>query len=359
MNALSKRIGLWAWRNAKRFKTPLHDLTYFFWEATLRCNLSCRHCGSDCMKDEQMPELSKEKVLSVFKDIARNYDARKVMIAVTGGEPLVRGDLFDVLAEVHALGFPWGMVTNGMLVDDAVVRECTRTGMRTVVVSLDGEKESHNRLRGNPHSYERACRALSLFAQKKAFSVVEGITCVHNENVDELDAIYATLDKTGANAWRLFTIFPKGRAAHNKELVVTPKTLTNVLHYIKRKRKEKGRITVNYSDEGYLGCAWEGDVRDYFFFCGAGINIGGLLCDGAYTACPSLSREWIQGHVDELPFSEAWETRYENMRNRTWMKNALCDGCREWKNCEASSLHLWDFAQHRPMVCHHRMLGGR
>jgi MoaA/NifB/PqqE/SkfB family radical SAM enzyme len=68
-----------------KFNAKVHDLNYFFWETTLKCNLKCRHCGSDCGMDKNFKELPKEKVIQVFRDIAENYKAKDIMVEVTGG----------------------------------------------------------------------------------------------------------------------------------------------------------------------------------------------------------------------------------------------------------------------------------
>lgn len=278
------------------------------------------------------------------------------MVAVTGGEPLMRADIFDVLAEIGLLGFPWGMVTNGMLVDEKVVRRCAETGMRTVSISLDGNEEAHNWLRRNPQSFSKAVNAIKLFSQAGFLGLLGVITCAHPRNVDHLEELYHFLRSIGVEEWRIFNIFPKGRAKINHELVSDGAMLQKVLTFIKAKREEDPDYPISFCEEGYLGCSWERLVRDFPFYCGAGVNIGGLLCDGSYSACPSLSREWVQGNVSELPFHEAWETRYQNMRNRRWMKNDWCGDCREWKNCQGSSLHTWDWETNRPQMCHFRML---
>jgi radical SAM protein with 4Fe4S-binding SPASM domain len=278
------------------------------------------------------------------------------MVAVTGGEPLMRRDLFEVLGAVSALGFPWGMVTNGMLVTEKVVEQCLRTGMRTVAVSLDGLGESHNWLRNHGQAYARALRALRLLLAARQFEMVEAITCVHAGNVDELPRMYDFLRQLGVQGWRIFSIFPKGRAAQDGNLATNGALLTRTLRFIQEKRAANPQWPLTYCEEGYLGCAWERTARQTPYYCGAGISIGSLLCDGSYSACPSLSRQWIQGHVDELPFSEAWETRYASMRKREWMHNDFCGACRQWKNCQASSLHLWDWERQRPQVCHYRLL---
>jgi radical SAM enzyme (rSAM/lipoprotein system) len=349
-------IESWKWEQAKKIMAKVHDLSYFFWEATLNCNLNCRHCGSDCSKSEKASELSAEKVLEVFSNIAQNYDPKKIMVAVTGGEPLVRKDLFDILAKISSYGFSWGMVTNGMLVDRTTVENCINAGMKTVSVSLDGSEPSHNWLRNNENSYERSINALKMFVDSGKIGVVEAITCVHERNIGELEDVYDTLKNIGINKWRLLTVFSKGRAEQNNELIVTGPLLTRLFEFIKSKR-EDGSLKVSYSEEGYLGCNWEREVRDNLFYCGAGINVASLLSDGSFSACPSLSREWIQGHMDEIDFSRAWETRYRNMRNREWMRNTECRGCKEWRKCSGSSLHLWDWQNNAPKVCHYRMLG--
>lgn len=353
---MKKQFQSWAWSQGMKFNTKVHDLSYFFWETTLSCNLRCRHCGSDCDKNKVREELPKEKVLSVFKNLAEKYEAKNIMVAVTGGEPLIRKDLFEILSEVSNMGFPWGMVTNGMLVNEAIVEKCAEAGMKTVSVSLDGLEESHNRLRNNELSFNRAINALKLFTSSQKFNVIDAITCVNTDNIDELEGIYKLLKEVGVNGWRLFTIFPKGRAEINKELVFNSDLLKKLFKFIKEKRESDNEMHISYSEEGYLGCDWEKEVRDDFFFCGAGVNIGGLLSDGSYSACPSLAREWIQGHVDELTFTEAWETRYKNMRDRRWMRTEACSTCKQWGKCNGSSLHLWDFKERKTKVCHYEML---
>ncbi|MDP4091541.1 MAG: radical SAM protein [Bacillota bacterium] len=351
-----KKFQQWGWRQSVRFKTKVHDLSYFFWETTLGCNLKCRHCGSDCSIDKKDMELPAEKVLGVFKDIAEHNNPERIMVAVTGGEPLARKDLFEILSEVSKMGFPWGMVTNGMLVNEEVVEKCAAAGMRTVSVSLDGLWDSHNWLRNNEISFERAVNALKLFKKSGYFETIDAITCVNPKNIGDLEEVYKLLSGIGIEGWRLFTIFSKGRAEADNDLVMNKYLLKELFEFIREKRRKQGPMYVSYSEEGYLGCDWEREVRDDFFYCSAGINVGSLLSDGSYSACPSLSREWIQGHVDELTFSEAWETRYKNMRERKWMRTCDCSTCREWKNCNGSSLHLWDWKVGKTKACHFHLL---
>jgi len=355
-NTITDLYKIWEWRQAKKIMARIHDLNYFFWEATLSCNLDCRHCGSDCTKNEKFTEVSSDKVIEVFEDIAQNYKAEKIMVVVTGGEPLLRQDLFVVLSRVHDLGFSWGMVTNGMLVDEQIVEKCLDTGMTTVSISLDGMESSHNWLRKNDLSYTKAVNALKLFVDTGKLKVVEAVTCINERNIDQLEDMYKMLKGVGIQSWRITSIFPQGRAECNSELIINKSLLIKLFNFIKEKRQNDYELHISYSEEGYLGCEWEKEVRDELFYCGAGINVAGLLSDGSFGACPSLSREWLQGNINDISFSQAWETRYKNMRNRQWMKSKCCQSCKQWKNCQGSSLHLWDWQKGEAKVCHYQLL---
>jgi MoaA/NifB/PqqE/SkfB family radical SAM enzyme len=316
---VNRRCQLWAWRQIVAMRTHLHELNYFFWETTRRCNLTCRHCGSDCTRDETSVELPADRVIQVFENIAEHRDPKKVMVAVTGGEPLMRSDLFYIMEAVHQLGFRWGMVTNGMLMNERMVNRCIAAGMGTVVVSLDGDQKTHNWLRNHPDSYRKAIRALKLLSEADAFSIVEAITCVNPQNINQLDTLYDTVCQLNLQAWRLFTIFPRGRAESDSELFLNRDQFIKLFRFIEKKRTDDQSRTITYFEEGFLGCRWEGAIRD-FCYCSAGINTGGLLCDGSFSACPSLGPEWIQGHIDDSAFMDIWNSKYQNMRNRKWMQ---------------------------------------
>ena len=109
-----------------------HQLTYLFWECTLRCNLNCRHCGSDCKKEASIPDMEPSLFLKALDEIKQQVDPHTVMICITGGEPLLRNDLESVGKEITARGFPWGIVTNGMLLTSERFSSLLRAGLRSV-----------------------------------------------------------------------------------------------------------------------------------------------------------------------------------------------------------------------------------
>lgn len=126
--------------------------------------------------------------------------------------------------------------------------------------------------------------------------------------------------------WRLFTVFPVGRAAKDSELQLSNGDFRGVMEFIKRTRKE-GRIKTAYGCEGFLG-NYEGDVRDYFFHCQAGVSVGSVLVDGAISACPSIRADYHQGNIYEDDFMEVWNNKYRPYRDREWMRKGECADCK-------------------------------
>ena len=115
-----------------------HPLRQLFWECTLRCNLQCRHCGSDCKATALVKDMPKEDFGKVLDSVAARMDPHKVMINITGGEPLMRPDLDECGRMIYEKGFPWGMVTNGYLLTPDRYARLLRSGLRAMTISLDG-----------------------------------------------------------------------------------------------------------------------------------------------------------------------------------------------------------------------------
>ena len=88
-----KKLTLSLYQQHKNTQSKLHELNYLFWECTLRCNFGCLHCGSDCTKEAEVPDMAMQDFLNVLDNIAPHVDTKKTMIVLTGGEPTVRKDL--------------------------------------------------------------------------------------------------------------------------------------------------------------------------------------------------------------------------------------------------------------------------
>ncbi len=345
----------WSW--VQDLEGDLHRLRYLFWEATRRCNLSCRHCGSDCGKDDDQTGLPAELVIATLSAIAKHYAAPEIMLVTTGGEPLVRRDLLEVLGEARRLGFQLGMVSNGHILDGAMAQKLSEVGLQSIVVSLDGPEPSHDWLRDRPGSFRRACRAIAALVEV-GMPVVEAITCVTPRSLVELDATYRIVRELGATHWRVFNIFPTGRAKGDDELLLDHDGIRRLVHEIAalRERGKRDGLIVNLSEEGYLGWDWEHKVRDTPYFCRAGVNIAGIMADGSIAACPNLPRSMAQGNVEEDDFVDVWENRYQLFRDRSWTREGSCGSCKQWSVCRGGSLHLWDPERKAPHWCHYEIM---
>ncbi len=344
------------WGLYQSLEAQVHDLLYLFWEATRQCNLRCRHCGSDCTSDGH-PGLPAHQVIAVLERIASVLRPEDIVLVVTGGEPLVRPDLFEILERVSAMDFHLGMVTNGISLNEKAARRLLSVGVTNVVVSLDGPKESHDWLRNRQGAFEKACRAIRALVDAGMPSV-EAITCATPRSLDLLEETYEIVKSLGAHGWRIFNIFPAGRAEGNPELILTRKQIAALVSKVARFRKrgaEEG-LLVNLSEEGYLGWDYEGLVRDQPYFCRAGINIAGILADGTISACPNLP-DWMgQGNVAQDDFMEVWEDGFTLFRDRSWTKQGACSHCPQWQVCRGNSLHLWRTPDGGPAWCHYEIL---
>ena len=334
-----------------------HVLNYLFWECTLNCNFFCEHCGSNAGKKVHDDELTTEEIKKTFKDVADKYDASKIMIAVTGGEPMLRPDLFEVMDYANNLGFPWGMVTNGYLVDEQAVQNMKKSGMKTVVVSIDGLGETHDKFRNVEGAYKKAINAVNLLVKENFLDKIQITTSVSKKNYNELEKMYDVLTPLGITSWRVMNIDPIGRSEDN-EILLDDNQLKGLLDFIKEKRKKSKKVNITYGCAGFLGENYEGEVRDNFFFCNTGINVGSILHKGDIYVCPNVPRipELVQGNVKNQNFTDIWENNFLEFRKKDRTNCENCSSCEKWEDCLGSSYHLWDFNNQKPKFCHYKIL---
>jgi radical SAM enzyme (rSAM/lipoprotein system) len=273
----------------------------------------------------------------------------KTMIVLTGGEALLRKDLKQIGISLYKRGFPWGIVTNGMLLTAERLEALIQSGLRAVTVSLDGLEDSHNWLRGARKSFANAWKAIQILPSVNDLRY-DVVTCVNQKNFNELEKLKNMLIDAGVKEWRIFTIFPIGRAKKHEELQLPPRDFKNLFNFIKETRKEN-RIKLNYGCEGFLG-KYEGEVRDNFFICRAGINTASILADGSISACPNLRDNFIQGNIYKDNFRDIWQNKYSIFRDKSWTQTGICADCEFYKYCEGNGMHLHDEKNGDLLFCH-------
>ena len=322
---LRKRIIFELERLRRKNLQQLHPLQQLFWESTLRCNVHCLHCGSDCSSSELTPDMPAEDFLRVIdQSVTPHVDPHKVLIIISGGEPLMRTDLAEVGKALKQRGYPWGLVTNGLALTEKRFKELMASGLRSMAISFDGMQDNHNWLRQHPLAFEGATRAIKLAAEHNRLIASsphrltwDVVTCVNQRTIHQLDEMREYLWSIGVRNWRLITIDPMGRAADNPELLLTPDQHRQLLDYIREKRKHG--LHISYSCEGFIP-KYEMEIRDHLFHCAAGVSVASILIDGSISACTSVRGKYYQGNIYHDDFWEVWENRFESYRNRAWMK---------------------------------------
>jgi radical SAM enzyme (rSAM/lipoprotein system) len=295
-----------------------------------------------------------EDFLKALDTIPNPSEAFQVVIS--GGEPLMRKDLEKAGREIRKRGMKWSFVSNGDLYTEERHHSLLSSGLGALTFSLDGLKANHNWMRQSEKSFDRVCKAISLATSSKRI-IFDVVTCVNKRNIKELDGLKHHLISLGVKTWRLFTIIPIGRAAHNPELKLGKDEFTQLMEFIKSNKKNQD-IDINFSCEGYVG-SYENEVRKGFYFCHAGINIGSVLIDGSISACPNIDRSLSQGNIYIDNLNEVWENRFGKFRDRSWTKTGKCKNCREYKNCMGNGLHNWHGDMQEVLVCHNDLLSDK
>jgi heme d1 biosynthesis radical SAM protein NirJ len=164
------------------------------WNLIRRCNLTCKHCYALSADHDYAGELSTAEVFAVMDDLSR---FRVPVLILSGGEPLLRPDLYDIAARAKALGFYVGLSTNGTLIDESNIRRIAETDFNYVGVSLDGIRETHDKFRRMQGAFEkslhgiRLCRDLGLkigvrftMTQDNAHDLPGLLKLVEDEGID-------------------------------------------------------------------------------------------------------------------------------------------------------------------------------
>jgi radical SAM enzyme (rSAM/lipoprotein system) len=297
--------------------------------------------------------MSFEDFLNAILPLQKVYKRDSIIIAITGGEAILRKDLIECCKTLRQNGFRFGLLTNGYEYTNEIHGKLIDAGMSSISVSFDGLRESHNWLRQNNQSFERAVNAIKAIVSSKNL-VYDVITCVNQRNINELENMEEFLISQNVKEWRFFTISPIGRAVNNEDLFLAGEQLKYLMDFIARLRREK-RINATFSCESFLG-EYEKQVRDDYFFCRAGINIASILNDGSISACPNIDRSFVQGNIYKDNFLDVWNHRFNIFRDRRWTKTGLCLNCKDYKYCSGGAMHLWDKKRESIKVCLHQRM---
>lgn len=326
-------------------------LAYLFIELTDCCNLSCQHCGSRCGQSKGT-YIDTTLLLDALETIAEDFDPNRVMICLTGGEPMLHKDFYKIVQRIVELGFTWGLTTNGTLIDRPTAEKLKQLQLPSVTISIDGLEASHEKLRNTPGCFSKTIEAVSAL---NAVGIPVQITSViHKENFAELNDLYNLMRKLKVESWRVINMEPIGRALQNNSLLLSYDEIKQLLDFIREKRYAKSTpMEVKFGCSHYISFDYEREVRDNYFICGSGIYVGSILCNGDIYSCLDIERrpELIQGNIAHDRFSKVWFERFKEFRIDRTQLSSECSECAERQYCNGDSTHTWDFARNEPMFC--------
>jgi AdoMet-dependent heme synthase len=186
--------------------TPAPPLRLLFWESTVGCNLACVHCRRlEVSRELSKHDLSTEAALGLIRSLP---DTGKPILVFSGGEPLVRPDLFHLAREATRAGLPIALATNGTIMNGEVARRVVDVGFRRVSISFDGpDPETHDRFRG-PGAFDASIAGFRTLRRHGMSMQIN--TTVARHNVAKLDQTYRLALDLGADALHIFMLVPVG-----------------------------------------------------------------------------------------------------------------------------------------------------
>ncbi|MHC4718535.1 MAG: radical SAM protein, partial [Planctomycetota bacterium] len=190
--------------------------------------LACKHCRAAAQPTPYEGELSTQECLALLDNIA---SVARPIIILTGGEPMLREDIYDIAAYANRLGLPVVMAPCGMLIDDTSAAKIVASGIRRISISLDGAAAaSHDAFRGVPGAFDGAMRGIE--AAKRAGLDFQVNTTITSHNRKELPEILELALRLGASAFNPFLLVPTGRGKQLADQELTPTQYEQTLHWL-------------------------------------------------------------------------------------------------------------------------------
>lgn len=297
------------------------------WEVTAACNLACEYCRASASATPDEAELSTEEALAFIDQVA----PEKPMIILSGGEPLLRPDLFTLAEYATDRGVRVSLATNGTLLSPEMVDKIKRAGISRVSISLDGPDAGvHDKVRG-PGSFHLAMRGIENLRGEVDFQINMTIT---KDNLHQVCATMDLAEKLGAVAFHLFFLVPTGRG--REEELVAPEEQDEILRWVAeecRRRKIEVKVTcapqygrvirealTEAERKGMMGSA-----------CLAGTNF--VFVSRTGDVCPCGYLPVVAGNVREVSFSEIWDRSPVFLDLRKRKLKGICGRCDFRKVC--------------------------
>jgi putative heme d1 biosynthesis radical SAM protein NirJ2 len=301
------------------------------WNTTKACNLRCKHCYRDAgTKSEN--ELSLEEARSLLREI--KLAGFKILV-LSGGEPLLREDIFEITSYARELNLRVVLGTNGTLITREVAERLKETGVARIGVSLDSkDPKLHDGFRGINGSFRKVLEGID--ALKQVGLEFQIHTTVTKYNYKEIHSLIDFVIDLGAKAYHIFFLIPTGRGGKETHNIISPEEYYELISKILDRQKELDLELKPVCAPQFIPIAIKKGINTRFQKgCLAGTSYCCILPEGDVWPCPYLPLRL--GNVREIPFSAIWsknpilgKLRSLNYGGRcgTCRFRQLCGGCR-------------------------------
>jgi len=223
---------------AERPNRQPHSPRLIAWEVTRSCMLACKHCRAAARAEPYPDELSTAECFKLLDNIASF--ARPIII-LTGGEPMLRPDIYDIAARATGLGMRVVMAPCGALIDDESAARILASGIKHISISLDGATaESHDAFRGVAGAFDASLRGIA--AARRAGLGFQINTTITKHNLAELPAILELAIELGATVFNPFLLVPTGRGSTLIDQEISPQQYERTLRWL---AGQQGREDIN------------------------------------------------------------------------------------------------------------------
>jgi heme b synthase len=319
----------------------VHPLRMVAWELTRSCNLACVHCRASAERGPYPGELTTKECLRVMDEIAI---LSKPIIIMTGGEPLLRSDIFELARYGSSKGFRMVMAPNGTLITDEIVQKMQDSGIQRISISLDGPTpETHDAFRKVKGAFEGSLRGIEM--AKKGGLPFQINTTITQMNLHLIADILRLAQNLGAVAHHIFLLVPTGRGKELQTQEISALDYEKTLHWFHDQRERvslqlKATCAPHYyrilrqeaKKEGKKVTPKEFGLDAVTRGCLGGISFCFISHVGQVQPCGYLELDC--GNVREKPFQEIWGASkiFQNLRD-TDAYSGKCGRCEFRKVC--------------------------
>ena len=302
------------------------------WNVTRECNMKCSHCYINATDKKLANELTTMEGKNLIDQISK---VSKPLLILSGGEPLLRPDIYKLIHYGASKGLKMGLGSNGSLIDDKVATKLKDAGIATVSISLDSHiPAQHDDFRGVTGAWEKAVNACKVLRKNNV--LVQVNTTLTQQNYNQIDDIMSLAEEIGVENFHLFFLVPTGRGT--KLADISPQKYEDMIsNTFAKVAKHKLNVRPSCAPQFMRIAKSMGlDMRQWVRGCLAGLYYCRIYPNGDVTPCPYLPIKL--GNVRENTFKEIWFNSpiFKSLRDPNSLKGkcgkcefrALCGGCR-------------------------------